>query len=118
MHKDVPSPTLVGMTDVQIHEFDDLDHLARALDDVGDQARRLSDFVSTWVCQRGAFETSDLCLLQPLAPAFDAVAAAFDAFVRGFGGDWSALADGVLATRRALADADDQVLASFAGLTA
>src|SRR4249919_1349275 len=106
------------MTDLQIHEFDDLDHLARALDQVGDQARRLSDFVGTWVCQRGAFETSDLCLLQPLAPAVDAVAAAFESFVRGFGGDWSGLADGVLATRRALTDADDQVLATLEGLAA
>jgi hypothetical protein len=105
------------MTDVRIDDFDDLDHLARALDRVGDQARQLADFVGSWVCQPDAFRTSNACLLQPLAPAVDAVAGAFDDFVRGFGSDWRALADGVLTTRRDLADADQQVLAALLKIT-
>jgi len=113
VRKRLGSPTLDRMTDLRIDDFDDLDDLARALDRVGDQARQLAGFVGSWVCQPDAFRTSDACLLQPLAPAVDAVAGAFDDFVRGFGADWRALADGVLTTRRDLADADERVLAAL-----
>lgn len=106
----------MDMTDVQIHDFDHLDRLALRMDQVGDQAARLGDYVGTWVCQRGAFETSRLCLLQPLAPAVDAVAHAFDEFVRGFGADWRGLADAVVTTRRAFADVDDQAAAALEGM--
>ena len=101
------------MTDLRIDDFEDLDHLVRVLDHVGHQARDLADFVGSWVCQSAAFRTSDACLLQPLAPVVDAIAGAFDDFVRSFGSEWQVLADGVLATRRDLADVDAQVLASL-----
>ena len=101
------------MTDVWIDDFDDLDRVAQAMDQVGDQAQQLGDFMRTWVCRRAGFETSDLCLLRPLGGVVGEVAAAFDDFVGRVGTDWRELAAGVLATRRALADADDQAVSGL-----
>ena len=99
--------------DLRIDDFADLDRLARAMDDLADQSRQLGDYLSRWVCNRSGFETSDVCLFRPIGAVLGQVAGAFDDFTGAFDRDWRRLADGVLATERALADLDDEVVAAL-----
>lgn len=99
--------------DLRIDDHSDLDRLTRAMDDVTGQARQLGDYHRTWVCNPAGFETSDVCLFRPLGALVGLLAGAFDDLMRDFERSFGELADGVLATHRALADLDDDLAATL-----
>jgi len=104
--------------DLRIDDHTDLDRLTRAMDEVSAQAGRLGDYHRTWVCNRAGFETSDVCLFRPIGALVGQLAGAFDDFLREFDRGWGEVADGVLATRRSLADLDDDIASTLLQLVA
>lgn len=106
------------MERLRIDEVTDLDRLGAAMAEVGDQARQLGHFAEAWVLRREAFETSDLCLLRPLGWVLGELAGALDDFVGSFRSGWEGLGDDLAATRRDLADAEDEVAHLLLGLGA
>jgi len=106
------------MTELRIDDLTDLAAVVRAMDQIGDQAQQLGDFMRTWVCQRGGFETSDVCLFRPVGDLLGRVAGAFDDFVDDFGSGWADLADGVAQTHRSFVDLEAEVVTGLAAVLA
>jgi hypothetical protein len=106
------------MTELRIDDLADLAEVVRAMDRIGDQAQQLGDFMRTWVCRRGGFETSDVCLFRPVGALLGRAAGAFDDFVGDFGSGWADLAEGVAQTHRSLVDVEAEVVTGLSAVLA
>ncbi|PWN04809.1 hypothetical protein DJ010_04160 [Nocardioides silvaticus] len=98
------------MTDqIDITSWTDLDGLPADLDVLAAQAQQVFTHARTWVCQRGGFEPSPVCLLAPLADLMDVVARAFTEVEEIAVADWRSIRDAVVATTADLKAVDAQV---------
>jgi hypothetical protein len=86
------------MTDqIDIPSWTDLDSLPADIDVLTAQAEQVFAHARTWVCQRGGFEPSPVCLLSPLADLMDVLAQGFTE-VEGLAvADWRSVREAVVA---------------------
>ena len=73
------------------------------------QAHEIFEHARTWVCQRGGFEPSPVCLLSPLADLMDLFADGFTEVERIAVADWLSIRDAVVATTADLKAVDQMV---------
>lgn len=100
---------LVGDGDIDISSWTDLDGLPGDIDVLATQAHDIFDHARTWVCQRGGFEPSPVCLLSPLADLMDLFADGFTEVERIAVADWLSIRDAVVATTADLKAVDQMV---------
>ena len=62
---------------VRVQEWGDLVELPLAVGRLADGGREVVAYAERWVCQRGGFEPSPVCVLRPLADAADRLAGVF-----------------------------------------
>lgn len=98
--------------DIDITSWTDLDGLPDDIDVLAAQAHEIFEHARTWVCQRGGFEPSPVCLLAPLADLMDVFAAGFSEVERFAVGDWASIREAVVATTADL-KAIDQLVADW-----
>lgn len=103
---------LLGDGDIDITSWTDLDGLPDDIDVLAAQAHAIFDHARTWVCQRGGFEPSPVCLLSPLAALMDLFADSFTEVERIAVADWLSIRDAVVATTADL-KAIDQMVADW-----
>lgn len=103
---------LVADGDIDITSWTDLDGLPADIDVLAAQAHEIFEHARTWVCQRGGFEPSPVCLLAPLAELMDVFAQGFTEVERLAVADWQSIRDAVLATTADL-KAVDQLVADW-----
>lgn len=63
--------------DLDVTSWTDLAGLPADLDVLAEQLTAIARYARRWVCQRGGFEPSRLCLLQPLAELMESLADGF-----------------------------------------
>lgn len=100
---------LVADGDIDITSWTDLDGLPADIDVLAAQAHEIFEHARTWVCQRGGFEPSPVCLLAPLAELMDVFAQGFTEVERLAVADWQSIRDAVLATTADLKAVDQMV---------
>lgn len=98
--------------DIDVTAWTDLDGLPADIDVLADQAHDVFDYARRWVCQRGGFEPSPVCLLAPLADLMDLFAAGFTEVEEHAVADWRSIRDAVVATTADL-KAIDQMVADW-----
>jgi hypothetical protein len=97
---------------IDITTWADLDGLPADIDVLAAQAQEIFEHARTWVCQRGGFEPSPICLLSPLAELMDVFAQGFTEVERIAVADWLSIRDAVAATTSEL-KAVDQLVADW-----
>ena len=97
---------------IDITSWADLDGLPADLDVLAAQAHEIFEHARTWVCQRGGFEPSPVCLLSPLAELMDVFAQGLTEVERVAVADWKSIRDAVVATTSDL-KAVDQLVAEW-----
>ena len=103
---------LVDDGDIDITSWTDLDGLPDDIDVLAAQAHEIFEHARTWVCQRGGFQPSPICLLSPLADLMDVFANGFGEVERVAVADWHSIRDAVVATTADL-KAVDQLVADW-----
>ncbi len=100
---------LVDDGDIDITSWTDLDGLPDDIDVLAAQAHEIFEHARTWVCQRGGFEPSPICLLAPLADLMDVFANGFGEVEQVAVADWQSIRDAVVATTADLKAVDQMV---------
>ena len=100
---------LVDDGDIDITSWTDLDGLPADIDVLAAQAHEIFDHARAWVCQRGGFEPSPVCLLSPLADLMDVFAHGFTEVERVAVADWQSIRAAVVATTADLKVVDQMV---------
>lgn len=108
---------LVADGDIDVTSWTDLDGLPADIDVLADQAHEMFEHARAWVCQRGGFEPSPICLLAPLAELMDVFAQGFTEVEQIAVADWRSIRDGVAATTADL-KAVDQLVADWLAVVA
>ena len=103
---------LLADGDIDIASWTDLDGLPADVDVLAAQAHEIFEHARTWVCQRGGFEPSPVCLLAPLADLMDLFAQGFTEVERIAVADWQSIRDAVAAASADL-KAVDQLVADW-----
>lgn len=101
---------------LRLDDLDDLATIEAALAQLSDQVTRVGGYVTDWVCQRGAVEATDACVLRPLGPVFDDVSDALATFARNFQDHWRLLGDDLVTVHASLVAADQAAAARLDGL--
>ena len=97
---------------IDITSWTDLDGLPGDIDVLARQAHEIFEHARTWVCQRGGFEPSPICLLGPLADLMDVLAQGFTEVEQVAVADWQSIRDAVTAATADL-KAVDQLVADW-----
>lgn len=97
-------------TTIEVTGWADLEGLAEAMGEVGEQMAATTSYAVTWVCRPDGFETSPVCLLRPLAQVLGLVAQAFGEAGRLWGEDWRRLEDATRESGRLLRESDVRAL--------
>ena len=94
---------------IDITSWNDLDGLPADIDVLATQAHEIFEHARTWVCQRGGFEPSPVCLLSPLGDLRDVFAQGFTEIERIAVADWLSIRDAAVATTADLKAVDQLV---------
>lgn len=96
----------MGNDTIEVADWGDLDRLATAMDEVGEQLAATTVYAVGWVCRPDGFETSPVCLLRPLGEVLARVADAFRTAGRLSHDDWRRLHDATVAAAEGLRASD------------
>ena len=95
-------------TTIEVAAWDELEQLAGAMGEVGEEMARTTAYAVAWMCRPDGFDTSPVCLLRPLAEVLERVGEAFEEAGRRWGDDWRREQEATSAAARDLRLGDER----------
>ncbi|MCW2814744.1 MAG: hypothetical protein JWN84_2199 [Nocardioides sp.] len=96
-------------TTIEVAAWAELDQLAAAMGEVGDEMARTTAYAVAWMCRPDGFDTSPVCLLRPLGEVLERIGAAFEEAGRTWRDDWLREQEATSTAARDLRQGDERV---------